>query len=468
MKHKPPILETVVCPEGSQVETLPRGMATALAVVTDATAKGTIQECIQELARKAGELYPGWYGEGGSEPTGSDGELEAGEEPGLIARARKNPEVDPSWLRRVIDERMAQLKAPWLPDYPDGAQARQLAETLSDRDASIWITLADTAASSNDSLTGFAKACLWIHDNTGLKVEVYIPDNLKSHPELITILFHTRDLDAQEPSKPDASGATKPGASGTVPRKTRPSPPKKTQGGKEHGGGKEAKKDKGPAPAKPHGEPVPGGRDTKKRAPGAHDGETVNTGKIPGPKADGEGKASDHGKGDKDTGTGLGPRGKDTGAVRDIGDQGAFSGGDGRNLGGKPGGHGKRPDFEKIIGGPHPRSKGEQLLYDYIMGDPFLKGLFTFNTPLKTKDGSNLIVDLLWAGGKLVIEVDSFRYHRHKDAFESDRHRDYLLFLSGYRVLRLTNIEIMRSVDEAAEKIRDIVRFLMDSQKTGK
>jgi very-short-patch-repair endonuclease len=47
-------------------------------------------------------------------------------------------------------------------------------------------------------------------------------------------------------------------------------------------------------------------------------------------------------------------------------------------------------------------------------------------------------IDAVWPEHKLVVEVDSWRFHGDRDAFESDRVRDAVLVAHGYRVLRFT------------------------------
>jgi hypothetical protein len=47
-------------------------------------------------------------------------------------------------------------------------------------------------------------------------------------------------------------------------------------------------------------------------------------------------------------------------------------------------------------------------------------------------------VDALWAKQKLIVELDSWRDHRARRAFEQDRRRDGVLKLAGYEVLRVT------------------------------
>jgi very-short-patch-repair endonuclease len=47
-------------------------------------------------------------------------------------------------------------------------------------------------------------------------------------------------------------------------------------------------------------------------------------------------------------------------------------------------------------------------------------------------------VDFLWRDQKLVVEVDGFRFHSSRTAFERDRRRDAQLEAQGYRVIRVT------------------------------
>jgi len=47
-------------------------------------------------------------------------------------------------------------------------------------------------------------------------------------------------------------------------------------------------------------------------------------------------------------------------------------------------------------------------------------------------------VDLLWRDAKLVVEVDGYRFHSSRAAFERDRARDATLVAVGYAVVRVT------------------------------
>jgi very-short-patch-repair endonuclease len=53
-------------------------------------------------------------------------------------------------------------------------------------------------------------------------------------------------------------------------------------------------------------------------------------------------------------------------------------------------------------------------------------------------------VDMLWAAQRLVVEVDGYEHHGTRPAFERDRRRDGRLLAAGYRVLRVTWLQIIK------------------------
>jgi very-short-patch-repair endonuclease len=108
---------------------------------------------------------------------------------------------------------------------------------------------------------------------------------------------------------------------------------------------------------------------------------------------------------------------------------------------------------------PHPLSQSEQRLAKALAADRELASLFCFNQFVDTVRGSRPKVDLVWAEGRLVVELDGYDSHGSRIAFMYDRHRDCELTLSGYTVLRLANDEIELDVEKAIEKIRDMVKF---------
>jgi very-short-patch-repair endonuclease len=47
-------------------------------------------------------------------------------------------------------------------------------------------------------------------------------------------------------------------------------------------------------------------------------------------------------------------------------------------------------------------------------------------------------VDFVWAGARVIVEIDGFAFHADRAAFERDRRRDAELQAHGYRVVRIT------------------------------
>lgn len=112
-----------------------------------------------------------------------------------------------------------------------------------------------------------------------------------------------------------------------------------------------------------------------------------------------------------------------------------------------------------LHGRPHPFSPGEQKLASLLAQDSELASLFKFNQRLQSARLSQYVVDLLWAEGRVVVEVDGYRHHGNRFGFSRDRNRDYELLISDYIVLRLPHDEVMSDAEVAIEKIRDVVRF---------
>jgi very-short-patch-repair endonuclease len=51
-------------------------------------------------------------------------------------------------------------------------------------------------------------------------------------------------------------------------------------------------------------------------------------------------------------------------------------------------------------------------------------------------------VDFLWRRERLIVEVDGFGFHGHRRAFENDRKRDAIHVAAGYRVIRVTWMQL--------------------------
>jgi very-short-patch-repair endonuclease len=66
--------------------------------------------------------------------------------------------------------------------------------------------------------------------------------------------------------------------------------------------------------------------------------------------------------------------------------------------------------------------------------------------------GSHL-VDFLWRDRRLIVETDSYLYHRGEGAFRDDRSRDLDLKSIGYEVVRLSEDQINEESDQVAKTL---------------
>jgi very-short-patch-repair endonuclease len=112
-----------------------------------------------------------------------------------------------------------------------------------------------------------------------------------------------------------------------------------------------------------------------------------------------------------------------------------------------------------VVGRPHPSSEAEKRLYLHLTQDDELGALFSYNQPIPTAFDTEPRVDLVWHGGRLVVEIDGADHRKHH-RFCDDRVRDYELLLTGFRVLRLVDTEVLMDPKLAVAKIRNVVRFL--------
>jgi very-short-patch-repair endonuclease len=62
--------------------------------------------------------------------------------------------------------------------------------------------------------------------------------------------------------------------------------------------------------------------------------------------------------------------------------------------------------------------------------------------PLTNQCIAGFDADFLWPECKLIVEVDGYQFHGHRQAFERDRKRDAAHTLAGYTVIRITWIQL--------------------------
>ena len=68
------------------------------------------------------------------------------------------------------------------------------------------------------------------------------------------------------------------------------------------------------------------------------------------------------------------------------------------------------------------------------------------------------VVDFLWRGPALIAEVDGYRAHRGRGAFEADRSRGTELMLGGYEVVRFTWRQFTDEPANVAAALRELLR----------
>jgi very-short-patch-repair endonuclease len=68
------------------------------------------------------------------------------------------------------------------------------------------------------------------------------------------------------------------------------------------------------------------------------------------------------------------------------------------------------------------------------------------------------LVDFLWEGSRLIVEVDGYEFHRGRASFEADRARDTELARRGYRVLRFTHRQVTQEPSRVARAVRELLR----------
>jgi hypothetical protein len=93
--------------------------------------------------------------------------------------------------------------------------------------------------------------------------------------------------------------------------------------------------------------------------------------------------------------------------------------------------------LERYGGPTDTRSELERLVYE-------LCNVHGLPRPLVNTSIEGKARDFYWPDRGLVVEADSYRWHRSPSALDDDRERDVELTLAGYRVLRFTYEQVTR------------------------
>jgi very-short-patch-repair endonuclease len=71
---------------------------------------------------------------------------------------------------------------------------------------------------------------------------------------------------------------------------------------------------------------------------------------------------------------------------------------------------------------------------------------------------ASFIADFLWPRQSLIVELDGYRAHSGRAAFEADRARDAELKALGYEVLRFTWQRVTAGPTDVAHSVRRLLR----------
>ena len=63
------------------------------------------------------------------------------------------------------------------------------------------------------------------------------------------------------------------------------------------------------------------------------------------------------------------------------------------------------------------------------------------------------VVDLLWRGARVVVEVDGLAYHSSARAFERDHRREVDLAAEGFQVIRVSRHQIVNEPEASLVRI---------------
>jgi hypothetical protein len=103
----------------------------------------------------------------------------------------------------------------------------------------------------------------------------------------------------------------------------------------------------------------------------------------------------------------------------------------------RPGTRSLKAQLEAYRGPVDVRSKLERLVYE-------LCDAYGLPRPLVNTVIEGKVRDFYWPHRRVVVEADSFRWHRTPSALNDDRERDVELTLAGYTVLRFTHEQVTR------------------------
>ncbi|MFV2021730.1 endonuclease domain-containing protein [Micromonospora sp. LOL_023] len=117
-----------------------------------------------------------------------------------------------------------------------------------------------------------------------------------------------------------------------------------------------------------------------------------------------------------------------------------------------------------VVGKPHPTSRAEVVLETALARRTWAAGRAWNHTVRPGPLVNPVRVDLLWKRERCVVEIDGDD-HRTAGKYTEDRHRDVMIQLNGYAVLRFTNSQVLGDIDNVLVLLQ---QFLTNRRRTGK
>jgi len=131
--------------------------------------------------------------------------------------------------------------------------------------------------------------------------------------------------------------------------------------------------------------------------------------------------------------------------------------------------HGTTPEEVEEVLGRRPKAKGAAALRNVLWGEQgrtlsglereFLRMLRKHHLPLPMTNrlAGGRLVDCRWPERKLTVELDSYRYHRSRHAWELDRKREREAYARGDQFRRFTWGDIVENPASTLRELRTIL-----------
>ena len=132
--------------------------------------------------------------------------------------------------------------------------------------------------------------------------------------------------------------------------------------------------------------------------------------------------------------------------------------------------HGTKPEQVEAAQARHPNAAGARLLRAIVKGDAptllsklergFRARLRAAKLPLPStnKQAGAHYVDCRWSGHALTVELDSYRYHHTRHAWEQDRRRDRAARARGDTIRRYTWTDVFDQPEQMLAELRELLQ----------